>query len=88
MRVARTLVWLIASGCWPGAFKVGEGFDGHKHPGVDQCPDKAEDYDGYRDSDGCPDPDNDDDGIPDVDDACPNEAGDLVAPSARGCPSR
>ena len=30
---------------------------------VDQCPDDAEDHDGFRDEDGCPDPDNDGDGI-------------------------
>ena len=32
----------------------------------DQCPDVAEDRDGFEDADGCPDPDNDDDGILDV----------------------
>lgn len=29
----------------------------------DNCPDEAEDIDGYKDSDGCPDPDNDNDGV-------------------------
>jgi outer membrane protein OmpA-like peptidoglycan-associated protein len=41
---------------------------------VDQCPEKAEDIDGFEDGDGCPDLDNDRDGIPDVDDKCPLEA--------------
>ena len=31
--------------------------------GVDNCPEEAEDFDGYQDDDGCPDPDNDRDGI-------------------------
>ncbi|HEY3257051.1 MAG TPA: hypothetical protein VGJ91_24005, partial [Polyangiaceae bacterium] len=31
---------------------------------VDQCPELAEDKDGFEDSDGCPDFDNDDDGVP------------------------
>lgn len=31
--------------------------------GVDNCPDEAEDFDGYQDDDGCPDPDNDRDGL-------------------------
>ncbi len=40
---------------------------------VDQCPDVAEDLDGFEDGDGCPDLDNDQDGIADHDDHCPNE---------------
>ena len=40
----------------------------------DDCPNKAEDNDGFRDDDGCPDVDNDEDGIPDGDDKCPDEA--------------
>jgi len=43
---------------------------------VDQCPDVAEDKDGFEDSDGCPDQDNDGDGILDVNDSCPNIAED------------
>lgn len=39
----------------------------------DECPDEAEDPDGFADDDGCPDPDNDEDGILDADDTCPNE---------------
>ncbi|MBX3246287.1 MAG: OmpA family protein [Myxococcales bacterium] len=49
----------------------------------DQCPDEAEDFDGFEDADGCPDPDNDGDGLLDEIDRCPNEAG----PAAnQGCP--
>ena len=40
---------------------------------VDQCPELAEDKDGFEDSDGCPDFDNDDDGVPDDTDRCPTE---------------
>jgi outer membrane protein OmpA-like peptidoglycan-associated protein len=37
----------------------------------DKCPDEAENYNGYQDSDGCPDdPDTDGDGIPDSKDQC------------------
>ena len=39
---------------------------------ADQCPDQAEDFDGWKDEDGCPDPDNDGDGIADVVDKCPS----------------
>src|SRR6478735_9209557 len=40
---------------------------------LDQCPELAEDKDGFEDSDGCPDFDNDDDGVPDDSDRCPTE---------------
>ena len=40
---------------------------------IDQCPELAEDKDGFEDSDGCPDFDNDDDGVPDDSDRCPTE---------------
>jgi len=47
------------------------------HDGVvgaaDQCPNEAEDKDGFQDEDGCPDPDNDGDGVPDAQDKCPLE---------------
>jgi outer membrane protein OmpA-like peptidoglycan-associated protein len=43
------------------------------HDGLDRCPDKAEDPDGFEDDDGCPDLDNDGDTIPDAADRCPNE---------------
>ena len=42
----------------------------------DNCPQAAEDKDGFEDDDGCPDLDNDNDGIPDVVDECDNEAED------------
>lgn len=42
----------------------------------DQCPDKAEDKDGFQDDDGCPDTDNDNDGILDAKDKCPDQAED------------
>jgi hypothetical protein len=45
----------------------GDGLDDE----LDQCPDLAEDKDGFQDEDGCPDGDNDDDGVPDASDKCP-----------------
>ncbi len=42
----------------------------------DQCPEAAEDEDGFEDEDGCPDPDNDKDGVPDAEDECPLDAED------------
>jgi hypothetical protein len=39
----------------------------------DECPEIAEDKDGYEDGDGCIDHDNDDDGVRDAKDACPYE---------------
>jgi outer membrane protein OmpA-like peptidoglycan-associated protein len=42
----------------------------------DQCPDVAEDRDGFEDDDGCPELDNDGDGILDASDGCPNIAED------------
>lgn len=39
----------------------------------DECPELAEDRDGFEDSDGCTDFDNDDDGVGDEDDRCPKE---------------
>lgn len=54
---------------------------------MDQCPDAAEDRDGYNDTDGCPDPDNDQDGILDADDACPTLAEDRDGfQDTDGCP--
>ena len=50
---------------------------------MDQCPNQAEDFDGFQDDDGCPDFDNDSDGVPDSVDNCPNVPG-LVA--NKGCP--
>jgi outer membrane protein OmpA-like peptidoglycan-associated protein len=55
--------------------------------GLDACPDKAEDKDGFEDGDGCPDLDNDKDGILDEDDQCPNEAEDKDGfQDEDGCP--
>ena len=42
----------------------------------DNCPEVAEDVDGFEDADGCPDEDNDNDGVLDVDDPCPDDAED------------
>ena len=61
------------------------------HDGVrddrDQCPEIAEDRDGFEDDDGCPDIDNDDDGVLDKEDACPSQAG-VEQPAPRnGCPA-
>jgi hypothetical protein len=54
---------------------------------MDKCPDQAEDFDGYEDTDGCPDPDNDGDGILDVNDKCPNQAEDFDGyQDEDGCP--
>ena len=39
---------------------------------LDNCPDQAEDIDGFNDLDGCPDPDNDGDRILDEVDNCPD----------------
>jgi outer membrane protein OmpA-like peptidoglycan-associated protein len=41
----------------------------------DNCPQAAEDRDGFQDSDGCPDLDNDNDGYSDAKDRCPDSAG-------------
>jgi len=40
---------------------------------LDECPELAEDKDGFEDRDGCPDGDNDDDGVADEQDRCPTE---------------
>jgi outer membrane protein OmpA-like peptidoglycan-associated protein len=61
------------------------------HDGVDnardQCPDAAEDDDGFEDADGCPELDNDRDGVADARDACPDAAEDLDGnDDADGCP--
>jgi outer membrane protein OmpA-like peptidoglycan-associated protein len=54
---------------------------------VDKCPDEAEDFDGFEDTDGCPDLDNDKDGIPDATDKCPNLAEDFDGfQDEDGCP--
>lgn len=54
---------------------------------IDQCPDVAEDNDGYEDEDGCPDYDNDGDGIPDNEDQCPEDPEDIDGfQDEDGCP--
>jgi outer membrane protein OmpA-like peptidoglycan-associated protein len=54
---------------------------------VDQCPDVAEDKDGFEDQDGCPDYDNDKDGIYDTQDKCPNDPEDRDGfQDEDGCP--
>jgi outer membrane protein OmpA-like peptidoglycan-associated protein len=63
------VVWEIGG---PAGDSDGDGLTDDK----DKCPDKAEDKDGFQDTDGCPDPDNDGDGVQDVDDKCPNAAED------------
>ncbi len=53
----------------------------------DECPDVAEDVDGFADHDGCPDPDNDNDGIQDVRDSCKNIPEDIDGfEDEDGCP--
>ncbi len=56
---------------------------------MDECPEEAEDMDGFQDTDGCPDLDNDKDGVPDTEDKC------LFVPEDRdgfedtdGCPDK
>lgn len=46
--------------------------DGVLYP-IDQCPNDAEDQDGFRDDDGCPEADNDGDGLADGTDRCPGD---------------
>ena len=54
---------------------------------VDQCPNEAEDFDGFQDEDGCPDTDNDGDGVLDVNDGCPMDAEDIDGfEDEDGCP--
>jgi outer membrane protein OmpA-like peptidoglycan-associated protein len=54
---------------------------------VDQCPQEAEDKDGFEDENGCPDNDNDADGVADGADKCPTEAEDKDAfQDEDGCP--
>jgi outer membrane protein OmpA-like peptidoglycan-associated protein len=54
---------------------------------VDQCPNEAEDFDGFEDEDGCPDLDNDGDGVLDAQDGCPNDPEDVDGfEDEDGCP--
>jgi len=53
----------------------------------DDCPNTAEDRDGFLDEDGCPEPDDDLDGVSDVVDRCPSEPEDRDGHEDRdGCP--
>jgi len=53
----------------------------------DACPEMAEDFDDFEDSDGCPDLDNDNDGVPDEDDKCPADREDKDGyQDEDGCP--
>ena len=53
----------------------------------DNCPDVAEDKDGFQDEDGCPDPDNDGDGILDSKDKCRDATEDFDGfKDEDGCP--
>ena len=54
---------------------------------ADECPNEAEDFDGFQDEDGCPDLDNDGDGVLDVNDGCPMDAEDIDGfEDEDGCP--
>lgn len=60
--------------------------DGIKNE-IDNCPEQAEDFDGFEDEDGCPEFDNDKDGIIDIEDNCVNEAEDFDGfEDYDGCP--
>lgn len=53
----------------------------------DKCADRAEDVDGFKDSDGCPDADNDGDGVVDAVDQCRDTAEDTDGwKDTDGCP--
>lgn len=53
----------------------------------DECPDEAEDMDGFQDADGCPEPDNDRDTIADGPDQCPDDPEDMDGfEDEDGCP--
>jgi len=54
----------------PGRDSDGDGLPDRE----DECPDRAEDRDGFQDGDGCPDLDNDSDGVDDSEDQCPLKA--------------
>ena len=65
---------LFGGASWSPSDRDRDG-DGHADR-ADDCPDAAEDRDGFQDGDGCPDLDNDQDGVPDDRDKCPTPAGD------------
>jgi hypothetical protein len=88
VRVAIAALLIGGSGCGGASSKyAAPTWDGDRdHDGVldakDDCPDKGEDFDGFKDTDGCADTDNDSDGIDDVEDDCPSVKGE----SPSGCP--
>jgi outer membrane protein OmpA-like peptidoglycan-associated protein len=67
---------LIAGVRFTGGVPARHGFEDSDGDGIidrdDDCPEEAEDEDGFADHDGCPDLDNDGDGILDGDDECPD----------------
>lgn len=68
---------------WNSVDSDGDGIEDN----LDECPDQAEDIDGFEDYDGCPDYDNDHDGILDIDDGCQNIKEDLDGyQDEDGCP--
>jgi outer membrane protein OmpA-like peptidoglycan-associated protein len=60
-------VFFLLGGKTGGRDVDGDGIPNRK----DDCPDAAEDPDGFEDADGCPDLDNDSDGVDDERDDCP-----------------
>jgi outer membrane protein OmpA-like peptidoglycan-associated protein len=76
-----SVFFLIGGG--PGKDTDGDGIPDRE----DECPEAAEDVDGYEDEDGCPDRDNDGDGVHDTDDSCPMDPEDRDGwRDADGCP--
>lgn len=85
--------WLLTAGL---SISLAIPFEGKSLPDTDgdglydpydECPNDAEDFDGFEDEDGCPDEDNDEDLIPDISDACPMEPEDHDGfQDVDGCP--
>ncbi|MDB4989627.1 MAG: putative internalin [Myxococcaceae bacterium] len=83
---ARALLQLA----YPNPRPAGQSADAD-HDGIpdsqDDCPERAEDMDGFQDRDGCPELDNDQDGIADVRDQCSGDPEDLDGiADDDGCP--
>lgn len=65
--------WRLTAGfTWRSSLTLGDTDRDGVSNDKDECPDEAEDYDGFEDDDGCPDNDNDQDGVPDRDDLAPD----------------
>ena len=65
--------WRLTVGfTWRSSLTLGDADQDGVANDKDECPDQAEDFDGFEDDDGCPDTDNDNDGIPDRDDLAPD----------------